>query len=264
MHRAGRVLHNAFRSPGRRLFGSRFTRDYIRLAVGTAGDWGDTRPGTIDWLGGRLEYLNRSHAVFLLHEIFVNAEYAFESERPDPLIVDAGANIGVATFFFARLYPRARIVAFEPHPTTFACLARNLDANGLAGVRAEQAAVGGADGTADLFASPADPGSLTASMQPVAGAAAERVRVVRLSSHVNEPVDFLKLDVEGAEDAVLDDLLATGAMANVRRLVLETHDRTPDRPRAAAIDRRLRQAGFTTDVRPQRDDVTTLTRAFRQ
>ncbi len=263
MSRAARVLHNAFRSPGHRLFGAPFTRDYLRLTLATARAWGDTSPGTIDWLGGRLAHLNRSYAVFLLHEIFVNAEYAFESDRPDPLVLDCGANIGIATYFFKRLSPRARVVAFEPNPATFACLERNVGANGLAGVRTVQAAVGAEDGTVQLYTGQADPGSLTTSLTPVAGAAGEAVRRVRLSSLIDEPVDFLKLDVEGAEDAILNDLVETGALAQVRQLVVETHDDTTARPDAGRMAERLRSAGFAVHVEPQRDGLKTLMRARR-
>ena len=43
-----------------------------------------------------------------------------------------------------------------------------------------------------------------------------------LSTYLTEPVDFLKMDIEGAEDQVLKDLNETGKLALVREIVLNT------------------------------------------
>jgi hypothetical protein len=71
-----RVLRNAFFSKGFELFGFPFARDYLRLAWRASRRWGYQGPGRLKILGFRVEYLNQSHAVFLFHEIFVNAEHA--------------------------------------------------------------------------------------------------------------------------------------------------------------------------------------------
>lgn len=50
-----------------------------------------------------------------------------------------------------------------------------------------------------------------------------RVPAVRLSRYVSKPIDFLKLDVEGSELAVLRDLEASGAIRQMRQMVVEFH-----------------------------------------
>src|SRR5438309_286226 len=60
-------------------------------------------------------------------EIFVPQVYRFTPTRPDPLIFDCGANIGMAVLYFKWMYPRSRIVAFEPEPATFELLKRNVE-----------------------------------------------------------------------------------------------------------------------------------------
>ena len=50
----------------------------------------------------------------LLIEIFINKSYLFKSAKPDPFILDCGANIGMATLLFKKLYPNAIINCFEP------------------------------------------------------------------------------------------------------------------------------------------------------
>src|SRR5262245_45483539 len=109
--RTARVLRNAFLSRGRRLFGPAFALDYLRFAW-RARRMDSTGPGSLDVAGFRIDYLNQSHALFLLHEIFVNAEYEFSSANVCPRIVDCGANIGMSVLFFKALYPDAEILAF--------------------------------------------------------------------------------------------------------------------------------------------------------
>jgi hypothetical protein len=45
----------------------------------------------------------------------------------------------------------------------------------------------------------------------------------RLSDYLDEPVDFLKLNIEGEELPVLQEAAASGRLRNVRELVLEYH-----------------------------------------
>jgi FkbM family methyltransferase len=73
------------------------------------------------------------------HEIL--ALYA-HVERP--LILDLGANIGLATLYFAKNWPKAYIVAVEPDEENFRLMLANLD--GLSNVKPVNAAVASEDG----------------------------------------------------------------------------------------------------------------------
>ena len=66
---------------------------------------------------------------------------------PSPRILDCGANVGLASLFFKRRYPAARITAFEADPALFAILDANLRANGAADVEARHAALWTSTGT---------------------------------------------------------------------------------------------------------------------
>src|ERR1700736_4768148 len=73
-------------------------------------------------------------------EIFFDKVYAFPSVTPRPLIIDGGANIGLATLFFKRIYPQSRVIAFEADPAIFALLEQNIDSFRLSDVRLVNAA----------------------------------------------------------------------------------------------------------------------------
>jgi len=263
MSRLRRAVWNGFQSPGRQLFGPRFALDYTRVAASAALRWGDTGPGTLDFLGYRIVHANRSHAVYLLHEIFVNAAYRFDTDEPSPLILDCGANIGMATLFFKSLHAGARILAFEPEPTTFTYLARNVQENALADTRVEQAAVGARAGVGRLFVAEGDAGSITASATPSDGAREVPTAVVRLAARIDEPVAFLKLDIEGGEWEVIDDLADSGALRLVRQAVIECHE-PGGGPRTEALLGRLRDAGFEAAETPAAGGRAVMVAAVRR
>jgi FkbM family methyltransferase len=132
------------------------------------------------------------------------------------VVVDVGANIGFFTVALARV-AGARVYAVEPMPGNVARLRRNVDANGLGGsVTVVAHALG--DEPGELWLLPESAASETGNAAPAAPgvAGAVRVEVRRLDDVADESgidrCDLLKIDVEGAELAVL-----RGGEAFVRR-----------------------------------------------
>jgi FkbM family methyltransferase len=65
--------------------------------------------------------------IAVFQQVFINQEYAIASLPNDAhVIIDLGANIGLASLFFAEKYPYAHLIAIEPDPENFAMLTRNL------------------------------------------------------------------------------------------------------------------------------------------
>jgi FkbM family methyltransferase len=198
---------------------------------------------------------NHQEFVRIVHDVFTDHEYAFQTRNPAPMIVDAGAHVGAATHYFKRHYPRARVLAIEANPVTFALLQQNIARNRLEGVQAMQAALAPEAGEIPFYTSANDrePGAWgdSAVRQPWhegEGIAVVQVPAVTLSSLLTEPVDLLKLDIEGLETAVLAE--ATPRLQQVKRVILEFHG-TRDNP-ANSIERLtsvLRRAGLTPEVR---------------
>jgi FkbM family methyltransferase len=222
--RLRRTFRNAFQSEGARLFGWRFVRDYLAIAWESSRHWGATGAGALDVAGCRVEYFNRSDALFLLHEIFVNGAYVFKTPQPAPRIIDCGANIGMATLFFKALYPAASITAVEPAPETFERLRLNVDRNHLRDVTLINAALAGREGVVALAADQHDPGSLIATTTRSFMGVGKTVPAMTLSSLLDRPADFVKLDIEGMEYEVVRELVTSGRAQHVREMVLEFHD----------------------------------------
>lgn len=259
------AFRNAFLSPGARLFGWRFARDYLRIAWHVAGSWGDTGPGEARLLGFRLPYPNQSHAFALLHEVFVHTPYPLRRPTPRPRIIDCGANIGFAVLFFKAAWPNASVLAIEAEPSTFAWLQRMVGINDLRDVETVHAAVAGHDGSIALYGGAHDVGGITTSISPQrGGSVVQTVPARRLSTFIDGPVDLIKLDIEGAEYEVVEELAASGRLACVRELAIECHA-LPDRPNARAeLVARLEADGLRVSIAENtRSSDTCLLRADR-
>src|SRR5439155_12824818 len=92
--------------------------------------------------------------IFVVRDVFENQDYGVVRRMnlpPDATIVDLGANIGIASLYFASLFPQSRILAVEPDDENCDLLKRNCAALLAAGrLRVEQAFVAAADGAAAI------------------------------------------------------------------------------------------------------------------
>ncbi|MGH2453227.1 MAG: FkbM family methyltransferase [bacterium] len=158
----------------------------------------------------------------LYKEIFANRIYHFAALRPNPLILDCGSNIGMSILYLKQVYPAARIIAFEPDPSIFPLLHENIVRNGLKGVQLIQAALSRSGGMMTLY-SDGRMGSYLATDPPAhrKGWRKHEVSCVRLRDYLTEPVDFLKMNIEGAEWEVLAD--SEDRLEQVREMVVEYH-----------------------------------------
>jgi FkbM family methyltransferase len=189
-------------------------------------------------LGPRLAVPDGPSFVFMYDEIFRRGIYAFSTDEREPLVVDAGANIGLSVLYFKRLNPAARVVAFEADPAVFGYLERNVKSAGLAGVQLRNEAVWTRAGQVEFTSEGADAGRI----RPIAGLAPTRVRSVRLRDVLSEPVALLKLDIEGAELEVLQD--CADALYSVERLFVEYHSFEGKPQLLPTLLEILRAAGF--------------------
>jgi FkbM family methyltransferase len=182
----------------------------------------------------------------LYYEIFVRQYYFFAADRKEPVIFDCGANVGVATMYFKWLYPHSRVHCFEADEPTIALLRRNVAENHLTDITVHHCALWDNNGEIDFFSDPRKPSALSMSTDPsyVIGHQT-KVTARRLSDFISEPVDFLKIDIEGAEHRVLSDLITSGKISLIRRMVIEYHHRIgKKKSRLASFLEELEGSGF--------------------
>lgn len=184
----------------------------------TALDCGaDTRAAIRVAYGWDLELVDPQMALAQIDQIVIRRLNDFPTERPAPMILDCGANIGISALNYKRRFPDARIVAFEPDPMICGVLRRNLSRNGAEDVQVVEAAVWTSSGQMPFKSTGTDGGRIDSSR----GSKVPRVATVDLRSYLAEPVDLLKLDIEGAEYAVVHALRRR--LQNVANLIVECH-----------------------------------------
>lgn len=145
--------------------------------------------------------------------------------KPGFVFVDIGANVGAYSLFVAaQAGPSARIVALEPQPDIFERLVFNIRLNPLGTVKAIACAVADKSGELTLFVDPANKGESSVRIVGASAASALRVPAKTLLDIATEEgfthIDAAKLDVEGAEDIILEPFLRDAPEALFPKLLI--------------------------------------------
>jgi FkbM family methyltransferase len=208
-------------------------------------------------MGFQVEHFDRTTVRYLYREIFARQYYHFVASTNSPTILDCGANVGMASIYFKWLYPNSKIKAFEPDPATFGLLQRNLNRNRL-DVETYNCALWDENGELDFYVDTSHPGSLLMSTDASRlHVEAIKVKSRKLSDFINGPIDFMKLDVEGAEHRVFNDLIQTGRLKNIRQMAIEYHHSSgQNQPCLAQFLHGLESSGFQYELHASRFPVT--------
>jgi FkbM family methyltransferase len=200
------------------------------------------------------------HDLEIAHEIFVGGAYLPPRKMdPDTIrrVVDVGANVGFSCLWWLSQFPNAHIQAFEPHPAHIPQIRRNLATNSWSD-RVVVCAAAAAPSAGRMSLSDRGPESSLIE-NPEAGML--DVTAIDWFGEIGaEPIDLLKIDIEGGEYALLADPRFEDLP--IATLVLEWH-LTVERPDGADwCRRRLEQMGFETVGVPGHSPATGLIWAF--
>ncbi|MBL8002835.1 MAG: FkbM family methyltransferase [Flavobacteriales bacterium] len=235
-----------------------FARTLHRLDAAMRGD-AKQEVVTVPIMDRPMQGFSAGTLYYLFREVFLEHGYRFSCERPDPVVIDLGANIGFATLYFKLHHPRAIIHAYEANPHVARLLRANVAANHLADVTVHEEAVSDRDGTLTFHISD-DPGTLMGSVDPArGGGSALTVKAVRLSTLLGklDRIDAVKMDIEGGEWAVLDDLLNSGQFARPKRYLIEYHHQIgSEAPRLSAFLKPFEEAGYRYQVAARTRGIT--------
>ena len=172
---------------------------------------------TTTLLGKEIKVPDAASFLFMKKEIFDQEIYRFNSATETPYVVDCGANIGLSIIYFKTLFPEANIIGFEPDSKIFDILTHNLQVAGWRDVVLHKYAVWSNKTTLRFSAEGADGGRIEAEDT----SAKERVEAIRLKEYINQPIDFLKIDIEGAETEIIED--CKDQLHFVRNMFIEYH-----------------------------------------
>jgi FkbM family methyltransferase len=181
-------------------------------------------PGAINIRGHAFNYLDPLSLYWSWYEIFGQEIYRFPYPTGNPKILDGGANLGLASLYFLMLYPNAVITAIEPDPNCFNHLQKNLAWAPPTSLTLKNCALAGERGRKKFFPHSGDAGRLDVPLIPALPAV--EVDCVPLDHFLSERIDFVKLDLEGAETEVLT---FSRCLHQIHYLFIEHHS-FPARP----------------------------------
>lgn len=173
----------------------------------------------------------RTQDMPMVHEIFKREDYLLPLEKSfseTAVVMDLGANIGLASIFFHQHYfPNARFIAVEPSPKNIVVLQQNLAANIP---KAEIVPVAVSDKIGVVCIDDNEVGfnvhvfNQKNSYDTEGGNGTEVLALTLLKIIEDlkiERIDLLKMDIEGAEKDVLKD--AAAWLSKVQMMVIELH-----------------------------------------
>ncbi len=159
----------------------------------------------------------------VFREIFLLRAYAFNLNFVPRVIIDAGANIGLSSVFFAKRFPDAMIYSIEPESRNFECLVNNT--LGYDNIKRVQTALWNRD--AMLKISDKNETQWAFSVQECNKNDPESFPGISLTSFMqNEQIaeiDVLKIDIEGAEQEVFSESYDYW-VKRTKVIVIELHD----------------------------------------
>lgn len=171
--------------------------------------------------------------------IFQDEIYKFKTDNPKPYILDCGANIGLSVIYFKKLYPDSVISAFEPDKKAFDALKFNVNSFNLKDVELINKALWREETSIKFFSQGADGGRIALENDDKN---IVEIDTLRLKSFIDKPIDLLKLDIEGAETAVLED--SRESLGNVKNLFVEYHSFINKEQGLDKLLKILKEAGF--------------------
>lgn len=180
-----------------------------------------------------------THWFWFIHgvkELFVDKSYYFSTNSTEPLIIDCGANIGMSVLYFKQLHPNSKVICFEPDKNLFEILKKNIQSYNLSNVEIINKAIWKEENLVHFDANGQVGGRIDQKNQGIP------IKTIRLKNILNQKIDFLKIDIEGAEYDVLMD--CKDDLHQVENIFIEYHSQPDSTQRLQAILEVLTHAGF--------------------
>ncbi len=201
------------------------------------------------------------HSFYWSHaEIFLQEIYKFNASTSHPYIIDCGSNYGTSVVYFKTLYPEASIMAIEADPYIYEILEWNVQTRNYKGISLINKAVSNSTEPIHFYKEGADGGRI----HPIENQIAEKIQIetILLDELIDRPVDFLKMDIEGAESEVI---CASQNLNQVNQLLIEYHSFQNTPQTLSDLLTKLNKEGFRYYIhtefcspRPLTEDINQL------
>jgi len=180
-----------------------------------------------------------------IDELFIEEVYKCRFNTDTPVILDCGANIGLSVIYFKKLFPKARVTAFEPDNNLYNNILFNIDSFKLSDVEVVNKGVWKESTTLHFSAGGTLGGTIVENNSNLSNLIS--IETVRLREYLNTKIDFLKIDIEGAEYEVIKDI--KDLLVNVDNLFLEYHSEGNSPQVLHVMLQWIQEAGFKYHIK---------------
>jgi FkbM family methyltransferase len=176
----------------------------------------------------------------IIEEVFVNKIYSIQTNKKTT-VVDIGMNVGIASLFFAQQKNVSAVFSFEPFKTTFSDALYNFQLNDRIATKIIPHQFGLSHQSEEVLTSfSADYKGMNSSMrskealEALAGKVLDNIEEIKIDLKkssdilveiINSKTEFLvaKIDCEGAEYDILNDLESSNLLKHFDAFFIEWH-----------------------------------------
>jgi FkbM family methyltransferase len=166
---------------------------------------------------------NDTSDIHTFYQVVYDEDYKIELGFEPRVIVDLGANVGLASIYFANRYPQASIFAVEPEPANFAAMQVNTAP--YANIRCFN--YGAWSKTAQLLVEDSGWGHWAFKVKEVDYVNEQTIPAISVEALMREnqlaEIDVLKIDIEGSEKELFEENYEPW-LANTKVIIIELHD----------------------------------------
>jgi FkbM family methyltransferase len=195
--------------------------------------------GSVNLFGKKFLFHDNLSFLDAYKEIFEHEVYKFFPDISKKTILDCGANMGLSVLYFSLNYPDHSIIAFEPDENIFKILKLNIDTYQLNNVQLIQKAVWDKEEILEFYSDSGMGGRIGNSYTDTTP---QRIKTLRLKDFINDDIDFLKIDIEGAESTVIFDCRDVLYKAN--KVFFEYHGKDQEPQQLHELLSILKENGF--------------------
>lgn len=215
-------------------FQSKEHRNFYKLLL-LYGDKKRYKPLELSVSGFKIKVPDALSFIWQYKEIFVDQSYKFKTNNTTPIIIDCGSNIGLSALYYRSEYPKAQIHCIEADPTIAKILNENLKNNKCEANIIAKAAWINNDGV-QFSSEGSDSGSV--------GNGNVKIESIDLKEYLSnfEEIDFLKIDIEGAENVVIPH--CSSVLSKAKNIFLEYHGNYHEEQKLDSLLHTLKSSGF--------------------
>lgn len=159
------------------------------------------------------------------YQVFVCTDYDIpELKKTNPqYIIDGGGNVGFASIYFAKEFPKSKIISVEPEPSNFVQLIKNTSS--FHQIRAIQSALWKSNDSLNILDKGFGEYGFMIEKSEGGNNSLRGISIDELMRQFSiSTIDILKLDIEGSEKELFEEGFEKW-LPRTKYIVIELHDR---------------------------------------